>query len=145
MGIAGLLCATVAMALPEGRRLRPEEYWRPAQGRDLSKYKPRQAVVPATEESLAWAIKEVKKTGASTKKGTNVDLKATCGIEGPARAGRIVGGHEAEEHEWPGRWLFSLTMLGSVVDLSLTRTMSSLPLTVSMELPTLTSWLELTT
>merc|ERR1712179_632623 len=68
---------------------------------DLSKYKPRQAVVPATEESLAWAIKEVKKTGASTKKTTNVDLKATCGIEGPARAGRIVGGHEAEEHEWP--------------------------------------------
>merc|ERR1712179_563212 len=68
---------------------------------DLSKYKPRQAVVPATEESLAWAIKEVKKTGASTKKTTNVDLKATCGIEGPARAGRIVGGHEAEEHQWP--------------------------------------------
>merc|ERR1711973_877173 len=99
--IAGLLCATVAMALPEGRRLRPEEYWRPAQGRDLSKYKPRQAVVPVTEENLAWAIKEVKKTGASTKKGTNVDLAAECGIEGPARAGRIVGGHEAEEHEWP--------------------------------------------
>merc|ERR1712183_948973 len=99
--IAGLLCATVAMALPEGRRLRAEEHWRPAQGRDLSKYKPRQAMVPATAENLAWAIKEVKKTGASTKKGTNVDLKATCGIEGPARAGRIVGGHEAEEHEWP--------------------------------------------
>merc|ERR1711936_391114 len=101
MGIAGLLCATVAMALPEGRRLRPEEYWRPAQGRDLSKYKPRQAMVPATAENQAWAIKEVKKTGASTKKGTNVDLKATCGIEGPARAGKIVGGHEAQEHEWP--------------------------------------------
>merc|ERR1719513_295788 len=73
--IVGLLCATVALALPEGRRLRAEEHWR--------------------------AIKEVKKTGASTKKGTNVDLKATCGIEGPARAGRIVGGHEAEEHERP--------------------------------------------
>merc|ERR1711982_217301 len=99
--IAGLLCATVALALPEGRRLRAEEHWRPAQGRDLSKYKPRQAMVPATAENLAWAVKEVKKTGASTKKGTNVDLKATCGIEGPARAGRIVGGHEAEEHEWP--------------------------------------------
>merc|ERR1712088_946178 len=98
--IAGLLCATVAMALPEGRRLRAEEHWRPAQGRDLSKYKPRQATVPATAENLAWAIKEVKKTGASTKKTTNVDLKATCGIEGPARAGRIVGGHEAEEHQW---------------------------------------------
>merc|ERR1712121_92250 len=89
--IAGLLCATVALALPEGRRLRAEEHWRPAQGRDLSKYKPRQAMVPATAENLAWAVKEVKKTGASTKKGTNVDLKATCGIEGPARAGRIVG------------------------------------------------------
>merc|ERR1712243_230753 len=99
--IAGLLCATVALALPEGRRLRAEEHWRPAQGRDLSKYKPRQAMVPATAENLAWAVKEVKKTGASTKKGTNVDLKATCGIEGPARAGRIVGGHEAEEHQWP--------------------------------------------
>merc|ERR1711982_250079 len=99
--IAGLLCATVALALPEGRRLRAEEYWRPAQGRDLSKYKPRQAMVPATAENLAWAVKEVKKTGASTKKGTNVDLKATCGIEGPARAGRIVGGHEAMEHQWP--------------------------------------------
>merc|ERR1712112_490856 len=99
--IAGLLCATVALALPEGRRLRAEEHWRPAQGRDLSKYQPRQAMVPATAENLAWAVKEVKKTGASTKKGTNVDLKATCGIEGPARAGRIVGGHEAEEHEWP--------------------------------------------
>merc|ERR1712098_695394 len=41
--------------------------------------------------NLAWAVKEVKKTGASTKKGTNVDLKATCGIEGPARAGRMAG------------------------------------------------------
>merc|ERR1712013_292269 len=66
--IAGLLCATVALALPEGRRLRAEEHWRPAQGRDLSKYQPRQAMVPATAENLAWAIKEVKKTGASTKK-----------------------------------------------------------------------------
>merc|ERR1712121_318235 len=99
--IAGLLCATVALALPEGRRLRAEEHWRPAQGRDLSKYKPRHAMVPATKEDLSWAIKEVKKNGASTKKGTNIDLKATCGIEGPAAAERIVGGHEAEEHQWP--------------------------------------------
>merc|ERR1711931_33018 len=99
--IAGLLCATVVLALPEGRRLRAEEHWRPAQGRDLSKYKPRHAMVPATKEDLSWAIKEVKKNGASTKKGTNIDLKATCGIEGPAAAERIVGGHEAEEHQWP--------------------------------------------
>merc|ERR1711921_307 len=58
-------------------------------------------MVPATKEDLAWAIKEVKKNGASTKKGTNVDLRATCGIEGPPAAGRIVGGIEAEEHQWP--------------------------------------------
>merc|ERR1712098_493605 len=88
--IAGLLCATVALALPEGRRLRAEEHWRPAQGRDLSKYKPRHAMVPASKEDLSWAIKEVKKNGASTKKGTNIDLKATCGIEGPAAAESIV-------------------------------------------------------
>merc|ERR1712142_1072269 len=99
--IAGLLCATVALALPEGRRLRAEEHWRPAQGRDLSKYKPRHAMVPATKEDLSWAIKEVKKNGASTKKGTNIDLKATCGIEGPAAAERIVGGFEAEPNQWP--------------------------------------------
>merc|ERR1712142_57398 len=99
--IAGLLCATVVLALPEGRRLRAEEHWRHAQGRDLSKYKPRHAMVPATKEDLSWAIKEVKKNGASTKKGTNIDLKATCGIEGPAAAERIVGGFEAEPNQWP--------------------------------------------
>merc|ERR1712243_87791 len=31
------------------------------------------------------------RNGASTKKGTKLDLAATCGIEGPASAGRIVG------------------------------------------------------
>merc|ERR1739838_305609 len=96
--IAGLLCATVAFALPEGRRLRPEENWRPAQARDLSKYKPRHMIM------LTKAAKEARKS-LSTKKGTNMDLKATCGIEGPPAAGqaegRIVGGHEAEENQWP--------------------------------------------
>merc|ERR1711892_549653 len=99
--IAGLLCATVVLALPEGRRLRPEEHWRPAQGRDLSKYKPRQAMLPMTEQDLAWAVKEVKKNGASTNQGTKLDLKATCGIEGPPAGDRIVGGIEAEENQWP--------------------------------------------
>merc|ERR1711892_1186090 len=99
--IAGLLCATVVLVLPEGRRLRPEEHWRPAQGRDLSKYMPRQAMLPMTEQDLAWAVKEVKKNGASTNKGTKLDLKATCGIEGPPAGDRIVGGIEAEENQWP--------------------------------------------
>merc|ERR1712212_521193 len=143
--IAGLLCATVAMALPEGRRLRAEEHWRPAQGRDLSKYKPRQAMVPATAENLAWAIKEVKKNGASTKKGTNVDLKPPVVLKALPVLEELSEDTRLKSTSGPGRWLFSLMMLGSVVDLSLTRTMSSPLLTVLMELPTLTSWLELTT
>merc|ERR1719504_367581 len=108
--IAGLLCATVALALPEGRRLRPEEHWRPAQARDMSKYQPRHAMVPQTNQEMTWeehmimitkAAKEARKS-FSTKKGTNMDLKATCGIEGPPSAeGRIVGGHEAQENQWP--------------------------------------------
>merc|ERR1711992_56287 len=35
------------------------------------------------------------------KKGTKIDLQASCGIEGPAAGERIVGGHEAQEHQWP--------------------------------------------
>merc|ERR1712128_85886 len=104
-----LFCSAVALALPEGRRLRPEEYWRPAQGRDLSKYQPRHALVQAKggemtmEEQmvmLSKAAAEGHKNGFTTKKGSKLDLGATCGIEGPA-VDRIVGGHEAMEHQWP--------------------------------------------
>merc|ERR1712112_123968 len=101
--IAGLLCATVALALPEGRRLRAEEHWRPAQGRDLSKYKPRHAMVPATKEDLSWAIKEVKKNGASTKKGTNIDLKATCGVDGASYFDIMAGAHNVRAASEPNR------------------------------------------
>merc|ERR1719341_1618024 len=108
--IAGLLFASVALALPEGRRLRPEEHWRPAQARDMSKYQPRHAMVPQTNQEMTWeehmimltkAAKEARKS-FSTKKGTNMDLKATCGIEGPPGVeSKIVGGHEAQENQWP--------------------------------------------
>jgi len=104
-----LFCSAVALALPEGRRLRPEEYWRPAQGRDLSKYQPRHALVQANggemtmDEQMVMLSKAAHtlRNGASTKKGTKIDLQATCGIEGPAAGERIVGGHEAQEHQWP--------------------------------------------
>merc|ERR1712098_914728 len=35
----------------------------------------------------------------SDKKGSQYDLKATCGIEGPPAKDRIVGGHEAGQ-QW---------------------------------------------
>merc|ERR1711971_1347133 len=84
--IIAALCA-IAAAAPEGRRLRPEEHWRPAQGRDLSKYKPRASMVDANGDDLMEKINRV----------------AACGVEGPAveKEGRIVGGVEATPHTWP--------------------------------------------
>merc|ERR1711887_16173 len=105
--IAGLFCSAVALALPGARRLRPEEYWRPAQGRDLSKYQPRHALVKAggmnLDEQMVMLSKAAHtlKNGATNKKGSTVDLAGECGIEGPPFAGRIVGGHEAQENQWP--------------------------------------------
>merc|ERR1711923_509166 len=37
----------------------------------------------------------------SSHKASNVDLQATCGIEGPPSKDRIVGGFEAQENQWP--------------------------------------------
>merc|ERR1712168_1078135 len=83
--IVAALCA-IAGAAPEGRRLRPEEHWRPAQGRDLSKYKPA----------------EMRASASPSNKKDLGQPKAACGIEGPAiKEGRIVGGVEATEHAWP--------------------------------------------
>merc|ERR1712226_1547621 len=102
--IVAALCA-VSMAAPEGRRLRPEEHWRPAQGRDLSKYKPRGAMVDANGDDLMVKINKVAaemRAAASPSNHKDVGKpKAACGIEGPAREGRIVGGVEATEHAWP--------------------------------------------
>jgi hypothetical protein len=49
-------------ALPSGKALRPEEHWRPAQARDLSKYKPRHAMFPATVEQVSWEEHMIKLT-----------------------------------------------------------------------------------
>merc|ERR1712004_201068 len=100
--IVAALCA-IAAAAPEGRRLRPEEHWRPAAPRDLSKYKPRAAMVDANGDVLMEKINRVAaQMRASNKKDLGKEPKAACGIEGPARKeGRIVGGVEATEHAWP--------------------------------------------
>merc|ERR1712127_584852 len=102
--IIAALCA-VSMAAPEGRRLRPEEHWRPAQGRDLNKYKPRGAMVDANGDDLMVKINKVAaEMRAAASPSNHKDAgkpKAACGIEGPAREGKIVGGVEAAEHAWP--------------------------------------------
>merc|ERR1719513_269749 len=100
--IVAALCA-IAAAAPEGRLLRPEEQWRPAAARDLSKYKPRAAMVDANGDVLMEKINRVAaQMRASNKKDLGKEPKAACGIEGPARKeGRIVGGVEATEHAWP--------------------------------------------
>ena len=91
-------------ALPQ-RRLRPEEHWRPAQPRDLSKYTPRHGLVDTETMEVkitAMAKQMTSRQGASTKKGTKLTTLADdCGIEGPPMKNRIVGGHEAQEHQWP--------------------------------------------
>merc|ERR1739848_894248 len=92
------------------RRLRPEEHWRPAQPRDLSKYTPRHGLVDTETMEVkitAMAKQMISRQGASTKKGTKLTTLADdCGIEGPPMKNRIVGGHEAQEHQWP--WTVAL-------------------------------------
>merc|ERR1712066_107465 len=101
-----LFCGA-ALALPNGRSLRPEEHWRPAAARDLSKFTPRHALVNAKSSpaensfvQLARAIRQSTQS-KSTHKASTVDLAAECGIEGPPSKDRIVGGFEAAENQWP--------------------------------------------
>ena len=89
---------------------RPEEHWRPARARELSKYKPRHPTIDEETGKVYWEHKQATidkiaselRGAGSTRKGTQLDLKAGCGIEGPlAQEDRIVGGVEAVEHTWP--------------------------------------------
>merc|ERR1712088_735834 len=91
--LAVLFCGA-ALALPNGRSLRPEEHWRPAAARDLSKFTPRHALVQARSSRSS-------KLSKSTHKTSSVDLAAECGIEGPPAQDKIVGGFEASENQWP--------------------------------------------
>jgi len=101
--VTAALCAT-AMALPS-RRLRAEEHWRPAQGRDLSKYQAKKATVPAVGEETMAKIErvaaEMRASGSFSSKKDAGNPKAACGIQGPLAGERIVGGQEATEHAWP--------------------------------------------
>merc|ERR1712172_170236 len=102
--VALLFCGA-ALALPNGRVLRPEEHWRPAAARDLSKFTPRHALVHAktspAQNSYVEVMRSLKssKVSKSTHKASAYNLAEECGIEGPAA--KIVGGVEATPHTWP--------------------------------------------
>merc|ERR1712212_1473360 len=84
MKAAVLIVLFTGVAL--ARELLPEEHWRPSQGRDLSKFKPRHA-----------------KYGIEGEVGKEEDIVKNVGHD---PRGKIVGGFEAEEHEWP--WIVAL-------------------------------------
>merc|ERR1711944_34606 len=86
--IVAALCA-IASAAPEGRRLRPEEHWRPAQGRDLSKYKPRAAMVDANGDDL---MEKINRVAAEMRASASPSNKKALGIVSfGASAGCEVG------------------------------------------------------
>lgn len=92
------------------RLRRPEELWRPAQARDLSKYRPRGALVSTRRQQednvyvqFARALKQEsvrKQEQTKPREVKRSDIE--CGIEGPAQGlERIVGGQESEPGQWP--------------------------------------------
>merc|ERR1712107_531963 len=101
-----LFCGA-ALALPNGRVLRPEEHWRPAAARDISKYTPRHALVNAKSSQAENSYIELARSlrannlSKSTHKASVYDLQSECGIEGPPAQDKIVGVFEAEPNQWP--------------------------------------------
>merc|ERR1712002_165866 len=71
--------------------------WSPAVGRDLSKFQHR---LPEMAKRGAPTVAKVE-VPIEFKKG-NKSFAEECGLENPDGVGdRIVGGHEANRHEWP--------------------------------------------
>ena len=83
--------------------MRPEEHWRPASARDISKYVPRHLMINTSHDENQSHVNLVKQLrsgpGHSSHKINRADVE--CGIEGPPMSERIVGGFEAEPNQWP--------------------------------------------
>jgi len=116
--VLAALCA-VTMALPEGRRLRPEEHWRPAQARDHSKYTPRTILLDPETGEASWEEQMVKINSVAAQMRNSGSIsshkdkgrpKAQCGIEGRSTSDRIVGGEETRPNQFP--WQVALYVNG---------------------------------
>merc|ERR1712158_67526 len=92
-----LLIATSLALVAAAPHSEDRQKWRPAQGRDLSKYKPKLPEVAfGTPTPTAPRPKPFE-----FKKGSK-SFAEECGLENPNGVeDRIVGGHEAAHHEWP--------------------------------------------
>jgi len=92
-----LLIATSLALATAAPHSEDRQKWRPAQGRDLSKFKPK---LP----EVAFGTPSAPRTAPKPfefKKG-NKSFAEECGLENPnGIEDRIVGGHEAAHHEWP--------------------------------------------
>jgi len=92
-----LLIATSLALATAAPHSEDRQKWRPAQGRDLSKFKPK---LPEVAFGTPSAPRSVPKP-FEFKKG-NKSFAEECGLENPnGIEDRIVGGHEAAHHEWP--------------------------------------------
>merc|ERR1719173_241395 len=80
-------------SVPHGRRLRPEEHWRPAEGRDLSAYSPVPLMVEPGLEPGSWehhlvtAARGVRKENKGNRiyhwSEGEAEEGVECGREGP--------------------------------------------------------------
>merc|ERR1712130_1035954 len=114
-----LLIATSLALVAAAPHNEDRQKWRPAQGRDLSKFKPKlpevafRAAAPTSPRPKPFEFKKGSKSFAEE-----------CGLENPSGIeDRIVGGHEAAHHEWPhgfSRVAEHLEWIETVTGLSLT-------------------------